>query len=87
VFPSLRGHDGDTFRTRFADRTLEDALVTFVLTPGGSVDEIGMKATSASADCSYDYQDLVFKAGRRMNRGPGVGGSGSMAVRAAPSNI
>ena len=53
--------DGDTFRTRFADRTLEDALVTFVLTPGGSVDEIRMKAASASADFSYDYQDLVLK--------------------------
>jgi hypothetical protein len=60
-FHPCGGHDGDTFRTRFADRTLEDALVTFVLTPGGSVDEIGMKATSASADFSHDYRDPPLK--------------------------
>lgn len=52
----------DTFRTRFADRTLtEDAYVTFSLQPEGSIGTMTMKAISPLADFSFDFQDLLFK--------------------------
>ena len=50
----------DTFRTRFADRNLEDAYVTFALKPDGSVDQVRMKAVSPLADFSFNYHDLLF---------------------------
>jgi CubicO group peptidase (beta-lactamase class C family) len=52
----------DTFRTRWADRTLtEDAYVTFALQPDGSIGTMTMKAISPLADFSFDFQDLLFK--------------------------
>jgi CubicO group peptidase (beta-lactamase class C family) len=50
----------DTFVTRFDDKTIEPAYVTFALDAEGKVDRITMKAVSPLADFSYDYQDLLF---------------------------
>jgi CubicO group peptidase (beta-lactamase class C family) len=51
----------DTFRTRFADRNLEDAYVTFALNPDGSVAQVTLKPVSPLADFSFNYKDLLFK--------------------------
>ncbi|MBV9725459.1 MAG: DUF3471 domain-containing protein, partial [Gammaproteobacteria bacterium] len=50
----------DTFVTRFDDKNIEPAYVTFALDAEGKVDRITMKAVSPLADFSYDYQDLMF---------------------------
>jgi CubicO group peptidase (beta-lactamase class C family) len=50
----------DTFVTRFDDKTIEPAYVTFALDADGNVDRITMKAVSPLADFSYDYHDLLF---------------------------
>lgn len=50
----------DTFVTRFDDRTIEPAYVTFGLDAAGEVERITMKAVSPLADFSYDYHDLLF---------------------------
>jgi hypothetical protein len=48
----------DTFRTRFTDRRIEDAYVTFSLKPDGSIERAKMQAVSPLADFSFDYADL-----------------------------
>jgi hypothetical protein len=53
----LETFDGDTFRTRFDDRSQEDAFVTFEI-KAGKVVGATMRAVSPLADFSYDYQDL-----------------------------
>ena len=50
----------DTFRTVFADKSIEPAYVTFSLDADGKVDRITMKAISPLADFSWDYHDLLF---------------------------
>lgn len=50
----------DTFVTRFDDRTLEPAYVTFNLNADGGVERVTMKAASPIADFSWDYHDLLF---------------------------
>jgi CubicO group peptidase (beta-lactamase class C family) len=50
----------DSFITRFDDKTIEPAYVTFGLNADGKVDRVTMKAVSPIADFSYDYQDLLF---------------------------
>jgi hypothetical protein len=59
--PALKGaletFDGDTFRTRFDDRSQEDAFVVFSV-KDGAVTGATMRAVSPLADFSYDYQDL-----------------------------
>ena len=59
--PALKGaletFDGDTFRTRFDDRSQEDAFVVFAV-KDGKVTGATMRAVSPLADFSYDYQDL-----------------------------
>jgi CubicO group peptidase (beta-lactamase class C family) len=50
----------DTFITRFQDKTIEPAFVSFGLDADGNVERITMKAVSSLADFSYDYQDLLF---------------------------
>jgi CubicO group peptidase (beta-lactamase class C family) len=50
----------DSFVTRFDDKTIEPAYVTFGLNADGQVERITMKAVSPIADFSYDYQDLLF---------------------------
>lgn len=50
----------DTFRTRWENRGIEDAYVTFALDAEGGIDRITMKAISPLADFSFDYHDLLF---------------------------
>ena len=50
----------DTFRTRWGDRDIEDAYVTFSLDPSGAISTVKMQAVSPTADFSFDYQDLHF---------------------------
>jgi hypothetical protein len=50
----------DTFVTRFDDKAIEPAYVTFSLDADGKVNRVTMKAASPLADFSYDYQDLNF---------------------------
>ncbi len=50
----------DSFITRFDDKTIEPAYVTFGLDADGKVERVTMKAVSPAADFSYDYQDLLF---------------------------
>jgi CubicO group peptidase (beta-lactamase class C family) len=50
----------DSFVTRFDDKTIEPAYVTFGLDADGKVERVTMKAASPLADFSYDYQDLLF---------------------------
>ncbi len=50
----------DTFVTRFDDKAIEPAYVTFSLDADGKVDRVSMKAASPLADFSYDYHDLEF---------------------------
>lgn len=50
----------DTYITRFDDKTIEPAYVTFALDQDGKVARIAMKAASPIADFSWDYQDLDF---------------------------
>lgn len=51
----------DTFRTRFADRRMEDAYLTFSLRADGSIDHIQLEAVSPLADFSFDYADLLLR--------------------------
>jgi CubicO group peptidase (beta-lactamase class C family) len=51
----------DTFVARWADRSLEDAYVTFALNADGAIDRMTMKAVSPLADFSFDYPDLLFR--------------------------
>lgn len=51
----------DTFITRFDDKTIEPAYVTFSLDAEGKIDRITMKPVSPLADFSFDYQDLLFR--------------------------
>jgi CubicO group peptidase (beta-lactamase class C family) len=50
----------DSFVTRFDDKTIEPAYVTFGLDADGKVERITMKPVSPAADFSYDYHDLLF---------------------------
>jgi len=51
----------DTFIARWRGKHLEDAYVTFALTPDGAIDRFQMTAVSPLADFSFDYQDLLFR--------------------------
>jgi CubicO group peptidase (beta-lactamase class C family) len=50
----------NTFVTRFTDRSIEPAYVTFSVNQDGEVDRVTMKAASPVADFSWDYHDLLF---------------------------
>lgn len=50
----------DSFVTRFDDKTIEPAYVTFGLDADGKVERVTMKPVSPTADFSFDYQDLLF---------------------------
>jgi CubicO group peptidase (beta-lactamase class C family) len=50
----------DTFRTRWTDRSIEDAYVKFTVEKGRIV-AVTMSAVSPLADFSFDYHDLAFK--------------------------
>jgi hypothetical protein len=51
----------DTFVTRFDDKAIEPAYVTFALDADGKVARVTMKAESPIADFSYDYHDLDLR--------------------------
>ncbi len=52
----------DTFVVRWRDRELRaDAFVTFALNPDGTVDQVKMKAISATTDFSFDFHNLLLK--------------------------
>jgi CubicO group peptidase (beta-lactamase class C family) len=63
--PTLKGRlepwAFETFKTVFEDTSIENAYVTFSLSPEGVVEEARLKAISPVADFSYDYQDLLLK--------------------------
>ena len=50
----------ETFKVHWRDRVMEDAFLTFTLTPNGAVDHFTVSAVSPLADFSFDYQDLYF---------------------------
>jgi Domain of unknown function (DUF3471)/Beta-lactamase len=50
----------DTFRTRWTDRSIEDAYVKFIFDGKGRVSKVTMWAVSPLADFSFDYHDLEF---------------------------
>jgi CubicO group peptidase (beta-lactamase class C family) len=58
---ALEHYQYDTFVTRFDDKTIEPAYVSFGLDSDGKIDRVTMKAESPLADFSYDYQDLLFR--------------------------
>jgi CubicO group peptidase (beta-lactamase class C family) len=51
----------DSFITRFDDKAIEPAYVTFALDVDGKVTGVTMKAASPIADFSWDYHDLDLK--------------------------
>jgi len=51
----------DTFVTRFDDKSIEPAYVTFALDADGKVARVSMKPESPIADFSYDYKDLDLR--------------------------
>lgn len=57
---TLEHYQYDTFVTRFTDKGIEPALVTFSLNADGKVDRVTMKAENPIADFSWDYHDLLF---------------------------
>ncbi len=57
---ALEHYQYDTFITRFDDKSIEPAYVTFNLDANGKVSRVTLKAVSPLADFSYDYQDLLF---------------------------
>ena len=56
----LEHWQGDTYVTRFDDKAIEPAYVTFVRDKSGKVDRVTMKPASPVVDFSWDYQDLTF---------------------------
>ena len=50
----------DTFVAHWRAKHVEDAFVTFALTPQGTVESMKMAAVSPLADFSFDFQDLFF---------------------------
>jgi CubicO group peptidase (beta-lactamase class C family) len=50
----------DSFTTKFNEKNIEPAYVTFGLNADGKVERITLKAVSPLADFSYDYHDLLF---------------------------
>ncbi len=60
----------DTFITRFDDKAIEPAYVTFGLGAEGQVERVTMKPVSPLADFSYDYQDLLFTPAGKAAKPP-----------------
>lgn len=50
----------DTFRTVWDMPDVENAFVTFALTPEGGIERMTMAPVSPTADFSWDYRDLHF---------------------------
>jgi hypothetical protein len=58
---ALAHHRLDTFRTRWRDRAIEDAYLTFQLDAEGRIDRVLVRAVSPTADFSFNYQDLLLR--------------------------
>jgi hypothetical protein len=56
---ALEPVSGDKFRTRWTERSIEDATVNFAVRDG-KIAGATMVAISPLADFSFDYQDLHF---------------------------
>jgi CubicO group peptidase (beta-lactamase class C family) len=54
----------ETFKVHWRDQVMEDAFLTFTLTPSGAIDHFTVEAVSPLADFSFDYQDLYFTLAR-----------------------
>ena len=65
---SLEHWQYDSFITRFDDKNIEPAYVTFALNADGKIERVTMKAISPLADFSFDYQDLLFTPGEPAAR-------------------
>jgi CubicO group peptidase (beta-lactamase class C family) len=63
----------DTFVAHWRAKHVEDAFVTFALTPEGTVESMKMAAVSPLADFSFDFQDLFFVPAAAS--APGAAGS------------
>lgn len=50
----------DTFKVHWQNLKIEDAFLTFALTPDGRIDSLKMEPVSPVADFSFDYRDLYF---------------------------
>lgn len=63
--PDMRGklehYQYDSFITRFTDKGIEPALVTFSLNADGKVERVSMKVENPIADFSWDYHDLDLR--------------------------
>jgi CubicO group peptidase (beta-lactamase class C family) len=57
---TLEHYQYDSFKTRWDDKSMEPAYVTFALDAGGKISQITMTPVSPIADFSWDYQDLRF---------------------------
>ena len=55
---ALEPWNGDTFRTGFDDRSVENAFVNFTYDEAGGITGATLRAVSEFADFSYDYQHL-----------------------------
>ena len=64
----LEHYQYDSFVTRFSDKALEPAAVTFGLDAEGKVERVTMKAVSPVADFSWDYHDLLFTPKATSNK-------------------
>lgn len=61
----LEHWQGDTYITRFDDKTLEPAYVKFARDKAGRIERVSMTPASPVADFSWDYQDLSFAPSTR----------------------
>jgi hypothetical protein len=50
----------DTFKVHWQNPKIEDAFLTFALTPDGRIDSLKAEPVSPLADFSFDYRDLYF---------------------------
>lgn len=57
---NLRHWQYDTFKVHWQNPKIEDAFLTFALTPDGHVESLKMEPVSPLADFSFDYRDLFF---------------------------
>ncbi len=55
----LQHYRGDVWVAHFRDRVAPDAVVTFTVGRDGVPERMALRAVSALADFSFDYQDLV----------------------------
>jgi hypothetical protein len=50
----------EAFKAHWRDRTIEDAFITFPLSPDRTINSARLAPVSPLADLSFDYQDLLL---------------------------